>query len=654
MSYCDYLKKKWLRPSLAIAIVFEVTAAHADYDEQATESSTNYSQLVADLGADVEAVCREGLEVCGDGMCHDLEQDANHCGACGNVCEGGALCDSGICRATDLVEFHGPYLGAALGSRRGLLTETAAAWGVDATAGLYLGPLRLGARAYSYPQSYASGSYSERGAQVQVGVSTSKTGMFSLELGLFAGIADVSNQLESGLMPVLSGTAGLSWRPLRKATGGFQFLRWLRVEGRVGVDAVVPDPFGGLAEQLSTELAKLPPIVREALKEQVDSMIPNVYGSMGLKQPSFFNSASDSLKWTLSLGIAYDFPLFRAMAPKIEEAVVERPAYELRVLVSYDSASPLARGENIPRVEKASDYDGRRADYRSVAVAAPSWCLGDALKEVERDSELGVTRAARRDQRLCAVELGALERSLVRAGYRVLSWRGFARLADATGAGRSITDVARKANVDVVLMVGGANDAVSKNDGLTKTRWRYRLADHDGYPTAPVALSAGDRRALRAMHNAMKQLVDARIASLTTAKLELDAIDVDTGKKVWRYEHEIAGGNATAEDLAASALMKGTITKHVLAGEKNELAWEIVPNECVPSAGATAATFAAQDSLQAASKTPTLNAAGLHARLRDELARDAVQRFKSGLGSEPLFDPVTRIDPRAAQCLASR
>lgn len=39
----------------------------------------------------------EGLTDCGDGTCIDTQNDSNNCGACGEVCEGGATCVQGNC-----------------------------------------------------------------------------------------------------------------------------------------------------------------------------------------------------------------------------------------------------------------------------------------------------------------------------------------------------------------------------------------------------------------------------------------------------------------------------------------------------------------------------------------------------------------------------
>jgi len=45
-------------------------------------------------------VCPEGETSC-DGQCADTQSSAEHCGACGNACEGGQVCDAGSCACPD-------------------------------------------------------------------------------------------------------------------------------------------------------------------------------------------------------------------------------------------------------------------------------------------------------------------------------------------------------------------------------------------------------------------------------------------------------------------------------------------------------------------------------------------------------------------------
>jgi hypothetical protein len=59
------------------------------------------ASLLVACGTTLPTGCPEGTEDCGDGVCAVLATDSEHCGACGNACDPGLVCDgAGTCQAS--------------------------------------------------------------------------------------------------------------------------------------------------------------------------------------------------------------------------------------------------------------------------------------------------------------------------------------------------------------------------------------------------------------------------------------------------------------------------------------------------------------------------------------------------------------------------
>ncbi len=153
------------------------------------------------------------------------------------------------------------------------------------------------------------------------------------------------------------------------------------------------------------------------------------------------------------------------------------------VYIRVDYETEVGEFERVKGEVYASDiYKADYATYKTVAVRVPESCLDETAAQKE-----GQTSGKVILNTTCGAYFSELEKSLVKNGYRVISWDRI----------KNSYDAAVELGADIVFMVNSLETSFAKLGAEAKTVYKFYDAKADGTVTAPVALTPENREVFK-------------------------------------------------------------------------------------------------------------------------------------------------------------
>lgn len=219
------------------------------------------------------------------------------------------------------------------------------------------------------------------------------------------------------------------------------------------------------------------------------------------------------------------------------------------------SESSLTAGK--PRDVEISDtpkYRSARSTLRTAAIRLPDSCLHESAAQVTGEAH----HTQEIVQTACGVWLSELERSLVRAQFRVVSWdslRGLERSENLPAYA-----AAQKLGADIVFLFNSLEASNVKAGSEAAMSHRYFHSNAKGEQLAPYPMADEERAPIREFVKAKlgtpaEATADAGVTALS-ATLDATAILTDSGESVWFYR------NTTVEPVSGTEGMRFLFEKH--------------------------------------------------------------------------------------------
>lgn len=215
------------------------------------------------------------------------------------------------------------------------------------------------------------------------------------------------------------------------------------------------------------------------------------------------------------------------------------------VLVTYGS-SASTYADSAAEVFSTPRYGEVRDALKTAVVAVPSACLQEsAAQQAGSTKQTRLVMAAE-----CGIWLAEMEKALVQAGYRVISWSALRTVEERE---RLATHKAAKSvGADVIFMVNSMEFPTSKADRFEEQLLRYHESNPDGEPVQPAALGEKARNTIRGL--AEGRLSPGGVESLT-ATLDLSTIYAETGEAFWFYRRTMTDRQTSTRE--ARMLVRG-------------------------------------------------------------------------------------------------
>lgn len=277
------------------------------------------------------------------------------------------------------------------------------------------------------------------------------------------------------------------------------------------------------------------------------------------------------------------------------------------VAVNYSSTVRGSRGP--AELFSTPKYLEARTRIRTVAVQAPDNCVSETAAQ-QSGIALGGRQILKTD---CGIWLSELEKTLVQAGFRVISWKELAQVITLTRTPGY--KAAQTLGADAMFMVNSLENNVLTPDQLEDEALQYSVSNPAGDIIAPAMLDQKDRAAIR---NVVRSRFKERSVRGLASTIDVSAVLAESGEAVWFYRRSIT--DATPGQAGARVLLRGR------AGY-----WRPVLPTGVPPATDLSNPFADNERIQATKGGPD-DATQHHMRaLARVVMTDFVQQFTKGI-----------------------
>lgn len=192
---------------------------------------------------------------------------------------------------------------------------------------------------------------------------------------------------------------------------------------------------------------------------------------------------------------------------------------------TYDFAT---HEDKPPAVVRSAGYHKLAGRTLTVALSAPDQCADRSSAEATGHAR----STGRLLQTTCGVEMAELERELVKAGYRVISWSA---LRQVVSVKKQVTalEAAQRLKADVLFQVNSLERSVLKPGQQQK--WRRTFYESDPTGTKGPVAHVSEERAVALERGVVSQepVIPAERVSVT---VDLTAVLVDSGETIWFYK----------------------------------------------------------------------------------------------------------------------
>jgi len=173
---------------------------------------------------------------------------------------------------------------------------------------------------------------------------------------------------------------------------------------------------------------------------------------------------------------------------------------------------------------QTKEYKKVISKINTIAVQAPDSCKNETSSNRTGDAEA-------KDVVLkmnCGVEMGAIERSLARAGYQVITWNV---LNNMVKDGVTPQQAAKKLEADALLQISSLERSRMLNSG--NSRWDRKYTDLNG---SKALVDADEMRRLNHWAKVKEAERASFIADRFSATLNANVTYVKTGRSIWFYQ----------------------------------------------------------------------------------------------------------------------
>ena len=191
-----------------------------------------------------------------------------------------------------------------------------------------------------------------------------------------------------------------------------------------------------------------------------------------------------------------------------------------------------------------------------VAVRAPDSCSNNTADQASGGAASKGTIMLTN----CGVEMGEIERSLARSGYRVISWMILARELKGT---KTAVEVAAAMGADVLFQINSLERSQKALGQDARWERKFYKSDTEAKPLAALPLSDQDRSTIRNAYLADREKQFSETSRTWAVTLDASAVWVKTGQSIWYYRWTRAadsGANGKQFDVLL-ACKSGNLTQ---------------------------------------------------------------------------------------------
>lgn len=183
----------------------------------------------------------------------------------------------------------------------------------------------------------------------------------------------------------------------------------------------------------------------------------------------------------------------------------------------------------LPEIVETTIYNSAQFAVKTVAVRAPDSCSNRSSDE----SSGNASSKGKVLQTSCGIEMAEIEKALTKIGYRVISWKEFAR--ETYGQNRSAADIAGKLGAEVIFQINSLEKSRKSYAGADIT-WDRNYFDSNEYG-AQLSARHFDENQRQYLRTDFLSIAEKDLLNLgrRTATLDATAIQVKTGESVWYY-----------------------------------------------------------------------------------------------------------------------
>jgi hypothetical protein len=283
------------------------------------------------------------------------------------------------------------------------------------------------------------------------------------------------------------------------------------------------------------------------------------------------------------------------------------------LLVQTDSDVTVGQPRKV-EISPTDAYQQAREAVQKAAIRLPEECSNESAAQVTGESQ----RTDAIVKTMCGTWLAELEKALVKANFRVVSWDSLHGLERSKNLPAYVA--AKELGADVLFLFNSLEASDVKAGGEAGARFQYFASDERGTKGQPFPLPDNERLALRNFVQAKTKVFTGKEAAGVVAlssTLDSTAILTSTGESVWFYR------NTTVKPVT-----KDTGARFLFA--KYNGAWYPASRDFQLVAAIPSVTMSAEDVMQgsvSASKDPY---ATERLDLVRSVANDFVGRFRSG------------------------
>ena len=182
-------------------------------------------------------------------------------------------------------------------------------------------------------------------------------------------------------------------------------------------------------------------------------------------------------------------------------------------------------------------YAQRYANTSTAAVRPPDQCANESATQVTGRSNQTDQIAATN----CGVWMAEVERTLSRAGFRVVSWDAIRGMM--TNRQMPAHEAARQLNAEVLFLFNSAEASVIGAGASAQKQANFFSSDAYGHKGAPRALPNSDAEGIR---NAVATKLGSWLmkraqggAQALSATIDATAVFTDTGEAAWFYRNSV-------------------------------------------------------------------------------------------------------------------
>jgi hypothetical protein len=283
-------------------------------------------------------------------------------------------------------------------------------------------------------------------------------------------------------------------------------------------------------------------------------------------------------------------------------------------LAEAQSAYKVGEKSNV-EINPTPTYQAARQAVATAAIRLPDRCLNESAATVRGDA--GVQTIA---QTGCGVWLSELEKALVGANFRVVSWDALHGLEESRRM--PAYEAARELGADVLFLFNSLEVSEVQPGSESVSRIEYFRSDERGGKGEPFPMTDFERGALRdvvkAKMNQSSQPQPGKAVALSST-LDSTAVATASGESMWFYR------NTAAEPLVDSSGKAFLFARH--EGRWYLARRAVEQQQLLPSAP-TVSSVDVDQSSTASTKDPY---AVQRLALVRAVAQDFVRRFRDGL-----------------------